>query len=426
MIFQFVANACGILTGSSGTRILFDPWFSEGAFEGSWFHVEEIISESQLPEIDAIYISHIHPDHFDPIYLSTLSKEIDIIIVDNHPNFLKKALLRLGFDRIITLPQHREVVYREFTLIGFGPFSRSHYSDAIVGNIIDTALYLRSGGISCLNLNDNNLTEEAARHVNELVGKIDLVLLPYGSAGAYPSCFSNLSHEVKLSEKNRIISRNLTHAANLLRLMQPRSALPFAGAYVLGGKQCHKNQYLASPSWEEAADFFRAQPALADVNVVTLRSGGAFNLITSQVEPSHNPPRGTAGSIGVGPLTSITKMYPHENDPPVSVSSLVDCLETAVIEMHRRWDQFGIRNESLVALRLEGQDIGINPVFKKDLNIQAEPSYLLCELDARLLWRILNRQAHWNNAEIGCHIDFYRRGLDYDPDLHVGLQFLHL
>jgi aspartyl/asparaginyl beta-hydroxylase (cupin superfamily) len=47
-------------------------------------------------------------------------------------------------------------------------------------------------------------------------------------------------------------------------------------------------------------------------------------------------------------------------------------------------------------------------------------------MDERLLRRILDRQAYWNNAEIGAHIGFHRAPNRYEPDLHLGLQFFHL
>jgi hypothetical protein len=51
---------------------------------------------------------------------------------------------------------------------------------------------------------------------------------------------------------------------------------------------------------------------------------------------------------------------------------------------------------------------------------------LTCSLDSRLMRRILDRVSHWNNAEIGCHIQFVRTPNSYEPDLHTALQFLHL
>jgi UDP-MurNAc hydroxylase len=47
-------------------------------------------------------------------------------------------------------------------------------------------------------------------------------------------------------------------------------------------------------------------------------------------------------------------------------------------------------------------------------------------MDYRLLKRIVNRQAHWNNAEIGCHVDFIRTPNTYLPDVHTMLSFFCL
>lgn len=49
---------------------------------------------------------------------------------------------------------------------------------------------------------------------------------------------------------------------------------------------------------------------------------------------------------------------------------------------------------------------------------------LRCTLDPDLLARILHREEHWNNAELGCHIMFERKG-PYLPDVHTLLCFFH-
>ena len=46
-------------------------------------------------------------------------------------------------------------------------------------------------------------------------------------------------------------------------------------------------------------------------------------------------------------------------------------------------------------------------------------------LDERLLLRIIERRSHWNNAEIGCHIDVDRNPNVYEVDVHMLMQFFH-
>ena len=47
-------------------------------------------------------------------------------------------------------------------------------------------------------------------------------------------------------------------------------------------------------------------------------------------------------------------------------------------------------------------------------------------MDLRLLRRILDRKAHWNNSEIGTHISFKREPNLMEPDTHTMLSFFHL
>ena len=88
MHFKFIANACGIFKGSEGTRVLCDPWLIDGVFEGSWFHYPPLsTSPEDLTDVDAIYISHIHPDHFDERSLKFFDVSTPILILKRERNF---------------------------------------------------------------------------------------------------------------------------------------------------------------------------------------------------------------------------------------------------------------------------------------------------------------------------------------------------
>src|SRR5206468_5563814 len=70
----FVANAC-VVIDVPPSRILCDPWLTDGAFDGSWFHFPPLrTTPADLQDITHIYLSHIHPDHFDPVTLRQLPK----------------------------------------------------------------------------------------------------------------------------------------------------------------------------------------------------------------------------------------------------------------------------------------------------------------------------------------------------------------
>jgi len=47
-------------------------------------------------------------------------------------------------------------------------------------------------------------------------------------------------------------------------------------------------------------------------------------------------------------------------------------------------------------------------------------------LSPRALWGAITRRCHWNNLEIGCHIEMERYPNEYNPDLHLLLSYFHI
>ena len=80
-----------------------DPWLNDGVFEGSWCHYPPLkTKQSDLTDIDAIYLSHIHPDHYDERYFN-YPKDIPIYILKSKYNFLFKNLVKKGYTNVIEL-----------------------------------------------------------------------------------------------------------------------------------------------------------------------------------------------------------------------------------------------------------------------------------------------------------------------------------
>jgi len=97
MKFKFIGNAGGIFTGSNGTRILCDPWIVDGVFEDAWYHYPPLKTKlSDIKDVDGIYVSHIHPDHYDERTFN-FPKDIPIIILNAYISFVIYIVLLLSF-----------------------------------------------------------------------------------------------------------------------------------------------------------------------------------------------------------------------------------------------------------------------------------------------------------------------------------------
>jgi UDP-MurNAc hydroxylase len=363
----------------------------------------------------------LHPDHFDERYFD-FPKDMPIFVLEHGPNFLRKKLLELGYNDLILIEDGETVPFKEFAITLFAPFTKHNFHEAEVGNLIDSAMIVDCNGVKALNANDNTPTPEACVRLKERFGAIDLAMINYNAAGPYPSSFANLSATEKRSEHNRILDRNIAYMHNLVETLKPRMVLPFAGSYILGGHLSRLNEYLGTTTWDVCADKLN-EIGLTSTEVVRLREHDVLNIESGKSSPEYEPLSQEHLKQYIQQISGDT--YPYESDSIPNSGKIVADLENASNRMRQRMERAGISSNRTVTIEVDGKPIQIHPTFSTDSDLNATPR-IACSLDSRLLRRILDRTSHWNNAEIGCHVEFNRVPNEYHPDLHTALQFLHL
>ena len=118
-------------------------------------------------------------------------------------------------------------------------------------------------------------------------------------------------------------------------------------------------------------------------------------------------------------IDALRKKYEYEMDEMPNISKLKDEINLASNKFIDKVKKFNIELKSNVYLKIENENIQI---VKGNEN----SGHLYCDLDLRLLKRILHKKAHWNNAEIGTHINFKRIPNKMDPDVHTCMSFFTL
>ena len=416
MKFKFIGNACGIFTGSEGTQILCDPWIVDGVFEGSWFHYPPLNTKiKDLQSVDAIYVSHVHPDHYDDRNFE-FKKDIPIIILNEGPNFLKKNLEKKGFTNLIEIKDNETQKFREFNLTLNKPFVGHIYEESLLGNLVDSSLVIENDGIIAINFNDNTPNGKACIELKKKFKEIDFALLNYNAAGPYPSCFNNLSIEEKKSEHSRILKRNFDHLCSVIPLLKPKNVLPFAGSYILGGKNYYKNEYLGTTSVDVCADYLKKNLSFK-TNVVCLRENQTFDILNQKSLDKYE-------RVNLDEMKNyIEKIkdfkYEYELDKEPDNIKIEEDIHLAKEKLISRIKKFNIDIKTNIFIEINEKKI---PVYEdSDNNIN-----LYCSLDNKLLRRILDKKAHWNNSEIGAHIHFKRIPNEMNPDVHTIMSFFHL
>lgn len=101
---HYLANA-GVMIRQGGTTVLFDPLFRNdyGQYERVPAEVERALFEGKPPfeDIDAVFVSHYHGDHFDPaVMLAFLTARTDIRLYG--PAQAISAIVSQGADDSVT------------------------------------------------------------------------------------------------------------------------------------------------------------------------------------------------------------------------------------------------------------------------------------------------------------------------------------
>ncbi|MDD9798448.1 MAG: MBL fold metallo-hydrolase, partial [Alphaproteobacteria bacterium] len=271
MKVKYIYSAC-IEIDCGGFKILTDPWFTDGIYDGAWYQFPKIDPFEYISKPDLIYISHIHPDHYDPIFLKKLFErfgEIEIVIPDLTPNYL---FLKGKLDGIRLTPT------RQFKNAQIELFIEENDTGSI--SDIDSALIVKdlSSNKTLLNLNDCIYNQKHVDKLKEIIstfgGKVVFMAVGYTGAGPYPQTYIDPEKEKDLliSEAENKKQEFFKRYKQYVDFFASEINLPFAREYILGGRLHYLNEYRG------VADAFEIKGL--DDKAIILSSGGEIDIIT--------------------------------------------------------------------------------------------------------------------------------------------------
>lgn len=210
----------GWIFKDDNVTVLCDPWFNpDGAFYGGWFQFpnnEHLAIEVLKENIQVLYLSHRHSDHFDPWFLSKLNKDILVIIPDFKDKRLANDVKRLGFKNIKEMKETDSFSIKNTTL---SIVPDEGYLDR------DSFLLIETDGKKVLNLNDCHLPFD---ELKEKAGDIDILLMQTSGAIWWPYVYEyekeKMSHYGSMKRKSTI-ERSIKYITKL----NPKLVIPNAG-----------------------------------------------------------------------------------------------------------------------------------------------------------------------------------------------------
>jgi UDP-MurNAc hydroxylase len=221
MRVTYYGQAC-ILVEAGGKKILTDPWLTEGAYQGTWFHTHLLADAGVTPEtfpkdIDYLFLSHEHRDHLDPATLEHFSRKIPVLICRFATKKFRGYLEQLGFRNI------REVESGEQLDLGEGVaatiFGTAEYTN-------DSAILLEHDGVRVFNETDCKLGYSHLERIGQR--GVDIGFYMFSGANWFPMMY-DYPEETMLElvrRRRRALLRSLVQRVKLTR---PRVAVPAAG-----------------------------------------------------------------------------------------------------------------------------------------------------------------------------------------------------
>ena len=446
MKVTFLTSAAVIIEDKD-VKMLCDPWLVDGEFYGSWAHYPPLdFSPEDFNNVDFIYISHIHPDHFSAKTLTRMNRDIPVLIHDFHSKFLKNNIERLGY-KVIEIAHNKRTHLKDSLYINI--LAADNCNPELCQKYIGCSIIEKKFGstsIDSMSVIDNNqqvivntndcpfpLAKTTASVVKNQYDTIDMLLVGYTSAGPFPQCFIMKDSE-KREAKQKVIQEYWSHAESYVNLLKPRFFMPFAGRYVLAGKNSILNEQRSVAELEDVYEYFTKSSKInqKEHQCVILNSKSSFNIDTGQVSELYTPTDFTARQDYIKNVLAKRK-YDYENDDEPKISEIYDLISKSYERYENKRIEIGFASGTEIIIeifkdrfmKISANGNGYKIIEKNELNELKK--YVKISLDSRLLLRLLKgpKYAHWNNAEIGSHLVYERKPEIYERGLYHSLSFFH-
>ena len=221
MRVTYYGQAC-TLTEAGGIKILTDPWLTEGAYLGTWFHTHVLADAGITPQtfpkdINYLFLSHEHQDHTDVATLKHFPADLPILICRFPSTKFRNYLQSIGFTNI------QELVSGEPKLVGDGVsvtiFNTVEYTN-------DSAILIEHNGVRVFNETDCKLSYGDLQRIGRL--GVDIGFYMFSGANWYPIMY-DYPPDTMLELVRRRRKSLLDSFVRRVKLTKPRFAVPAAG-----------------------------------------------------------------------------------------------------------------------------------------------------------------------------------------------------
>ena len=234
----FYIGHASILVRLNKKKFIFDVIKNINFYNNSWLFFPSQINDKRIFDVDGVFVSHIHGDHYDPNLLKKIQgKDIPIYILNGRPSFNKDLKnKKINFNKI--------------------PVNQKYYIDKDIWvhgclheyNDIDSSLIISNDNLSVYHGNDNFITDKTLVPFKKKIGKVDVACIPFAFIHFYPYLLKSLSNNENKKEAKRLENLFMNYGIQQAKILKPEIIIPFgSNLFHLDNPKCAMNKGVATP-----------------------------------------------------------------------------------------------------------------------------------------------------------------------------------
>lgn len=266
MKFTILSHA-GLRVEHQGASLITDPWLIGSCYWRSWWNFPEPSAELlQTIQADFVYLTHLHWDHYHgPSLRRFFGPETTFLLPKVCTTRMKDDLKSMGLSRFVEIPHGS-------TFEMAPDFSLCSYQ---FGVGVDSAAFIKGGGISILNANDCKLFGQPLRHLLRRQGRPDFALRSHSSASPIPYCVEDYKQNFA---NFRTQADYIEEFARFAISIGARYAVPFASNHCfLHRDTFHFNDTAVSPNLVEKYCNQLSSEVDAETDCVVMSPGSSWS-----------------------------------------------------------------------------------------------------------------------------------------------------
>lgn len=428
-------NNATILLKSEKCSLLIDPWLVGNLYGGAWSPYATCHDLDFLKTVTHVFISHIHEDHWDRETLDLLDRKVQIFIPELPiNNILKRYIEELGFSNVKLIKPYVKIKLADIILTivpplnafgqELGSYVEGYELDA---TNIDTSLFVedQKSNTSHLFLCDN--TPYDIQSLEKLkIKNLDTLWYPFNSyAQDYPVCYK-LTDERKKDIHISMHNKRKAAVEKCVKALKPKLYFPHSADFVLNGPNGKAFEAYISEKYIDrklVADTYSIQNN-------TLSKSEYVNFGDEIIFYSHKDIQIKRNLFSYDLVSSKPSLDKYQSLP---IENEVEVLEEAFSQMLKRCDKLKIdlspSKDWLLKLVIEHNEYIFSYQSRRLLSskeLNGTNKILTTVLSKKQFAALMSRELHWNNAQIGFHLQFERTPNEYCKEIYKSLNFLHM